>query len=184
MHERLITFGKAKTPPQALDAAERKPDFWVGGEPTTIEWSEADQLATSARFRDFKATWKHVDDAPGLDIWDNAKEVLLGDRVCLEGDCASFVPEFARLLMEDGRPRGALRPVLCTMGRQAHMVLSIETDMGTLIACNLIGLGWLEDNRLARHKWAARHVPGAENAWEDLSAPKIVGLDQLLKGQG
>jgi len=177
MHERLRTFGEVETPPQAAEAAERKPEFWTGGEPATIEWSDEHQQETSARFRDFKAAWKHVADAPGLDIWDNAREVTLTKRVILEGDCASFVPEFARLLMADGRPRGALRPVLCTVGPQAHMVLSIETDQGTLIACNQTGLNWLEAGRLARHKWKTRQVPGAGNTWERLFA---LGLDAFV----
>jgi hypothetical protein len=179
MQQRLQSYGTIDTPPQAVEAAARKPAFWTVETLGSLAWSDARQRLVSGEFRRLKAVWRPVADGPDLDIWDNARAVIQCGRCYLEGDCASFVPELARRLMAAGLDRAALRPVLCHVDGQAHMVLDLETDRGSLIACNLTGVNRLGSRALRRHRWAARQ--GAGGVWERLY-PKTLE-DLVAKGE-
>ena len=185
-HLRMKAYSLVETPPQAVDAkareiAEGKPEFWSYiGPAAVVPWGWIWYFNLRRLFTNFQAHFIYERDKPQDDVWDDADQKVVRGKHYLAGDCDDFAPEFARVAIAKHKlPRGAIRPTLCKVGRGAHMVCSIATDHGTLIACNVVGLDFMDSPRFAPYVWLA-HQEGDGN-WKRLRA---LGLDEIITKKG
>lgn len=185
-HLRMKAFGDVETPAQAIDAKAReitegKPEFWgYVGPGAVVPWSWLWYLKVSKLFRTFQAGFIYERDKPQDDVWDDAENRIVRGKRYLAGDCDDFEPEFARVAMAKGKtPRGAIRPTVCSVGRGDHMVSSIATSHGTLIACNIVGFDWMDSPRFAAHRWGAYQE--CDGTWR---RARPLGLDEILNQSG
>lgn len=187
-HPSLKYLDKAEPWPQEKEAStrealrHRRPSFWRRVmQLRPMPWGWLKQLKASKLYREFRARWMHRDDAQRDDVWDNAEALDARIGLILAGDCDDFVAELARVFMRAGFPREALVLIICTIGRdQGHAVLGIETSHGTLIACNIAGLCWLDDPRLQNHHLRAARLP--DGTWRKLRPPHPTLADLMERG--
>ena len=166
----MKAYGPLPAPSQHEDARAREElegpplPFWSTNiNPVTIPWGWIKHFQCRSIVKRHNEAWIYKPDAPGLDVWDEG------------GDCDDSTPALARTFLAAGYPRGALNPTACHLGAQGHMVLAIQTSWGTLIACNIAGLRWLDDPQLRRYRWDRWML--SNGLWKTLKKP--VTLDDI-----
>lgn len=184
----LMPAGEVPIPPAARDLYLRDPEVAQPEAAVAVELDAAREATVLAEYRDLLGVFLYEVDVPGEDRWGWWSKVWrrIGTewRLLLRGDCDDFAVEMLRRLKRAGFPRGALRLAICLLWRGSeptpHMVLTVETDRGTLVVCNLAGVCWLGSPRLAAHRFVKREKPTAVRIlWESV---KTTTLEDVLRG--
>ena len=198
MSPRFLTPPAARvidTPAQAKDLYRRYPREAPPAAPATIALDAPRLRQAGGAFTGLRRAWLHREDAPGRDIWGQARRVwqqLLrgGRRLVWAGDCDDFAWQLLLILraIDGGRafPRGALR---LTAGQapqggrlRGHLVLTIETEAGTVVLDSLqAGPLWSDDPAFARYRWQAReHGP----VWVSLASVSLADAAAAAQARG
>ncbi|HIC80447.1 MAG TPA: hypothetical protein EYP07_05695 [Kiloniellaceae bacterium] len=176
-------------PPQIVDAlAVEGYAPWLSSaaiEPLQVAWSEERRAVLEQVFNEVRARFVWIPDGP-IDKWRRLARRLRGmGRSFVKfyaGDCDDFALEILYRLVNHPSglfPRGCLRLAACKVRGQDHLVLTIETDCGSLVLCNLAGMKWKSARALIGYAWLCRERLTAEaesEAWEELEPPTLEDL--------
>ena len=179
---RLVSRGSAAIPPQAraLYGRQRQPldkIEEVAELVYTLDWFATIRDVFSALL----GVFVYTADPPGEDRWGWWSRYWrkLGNRWRLmhAGDCDDFAAEIIRRLVKARIPRGALRLTECLLRGQWHAVVTLETDRGTLVICNVARIAWLGSPKLRDHVFTRRET--AQGDWERIDTATLEDLFRL-----
>lgn len=169
-----------ETPPSARDMYRRSTYLRPANWPCAVEWSEdlEESIARTykeLRYGDGKKYLGFQHTRKPDKVWNDAEYVKVGDRWKLKGNCNAFCPTLLERLKRLQIPRGAMSLTNGYYGREGHMVLTIRTDKGVMVCCNITGCSWLGDDNLRHHRLTfMERGPG----WCEIK--QKVSLDQIF----